>query len=100
MRQQLLTVYYFKTEDLTDVVIFRPGVVTHLLQLFVIIRLKQRGGMGGGRGGHRGGRGGGGPYGGGPPGRGAYGGGGDETSMRVPADRCGIVIGKGECRII
>ena len=56
--------------------------------------------MGGGRGGHRGGRGGGGPYGGGPPGRGAYGGGGDETSMRVPADRCGIVIGKGECRII
>lgn len=50
-----------------------------------------RGGRGGGRGGY-----------GGPPGgsgRGGYGGGGggeDQTSMRVPAERCGIVIGKGK----
>lgn len=43
----------------------------------------------GGGGGHRGGRGG---FGGPPRG---YMGGEDHTNMRVPADRCGIVIGKG-----
>lgn len=52
-----------------------------------IIGLQQRGGMEGRRGPRGGGRGG---YG-GPPGRDGFGGGGDETTMRVSAERCGIV---------
>ena len=54
-------------------------------------------GRGGGPGGHRGGRGG---FGGPPRGFGGGGGGEDQTSMRVPSDRCGIVIGKGWCHSV